>query len=643
MFKRFTFFSVYYPIIFIFLISISCCDNFEHAQSNGISRFTKNELDQHVNNIIFQVSEGNYTSIDSLIRFFDDENIIHHHPFCVLKAYIAAYSGSYSKTALSKSETNFCYQNLYTKFHALAVKHQSQHLMVYLDYIEARNYQEKEINDKALPKYLNLLPQLHALNDSLAIGLINKRIGLIYLDIYGEYNKAIEHLTKVYLTANDKEEKFKACEYLISCYFYINNCDSMNNYAKSFLEASESTDTSTTNLINLFKQVCIFESNPLASTDSVDKYLIPSIQFFSHTDANKDLYIHLLVPWLNAYLENLINKNEYKVLNKLIPLVAEAEKNRPDYARYHLTFYKTCSKYYDQTGNNQLAFEYLKKYEAEKTNANRESSKNKVEIARIEFETQQHKKQLELESEIELQKQKLIRNYFIAGSIVLILLIIILVNRNKLNRAVEIERMRSRLSRDLHDDIGSTLSSINILSHTAKNNLSNSTDQKTISTLEKINERSQRLLNNMSDIIWNINPEHDNLEEVMSRMREYAGAILEAKGIEYRFNFPKDTNDCKLSMEVKNNIYLIFKEATNNLSKYSRCTKADFSITINDKSIQLQIHDNGIGFRKDQILHNGGLRNMQQRAEEIKGNFKIISNPQEGTKITLELPRNHRI
>ena len=130
MFKRFTFFSVYYPIIFIFLISISCCDNFEHAQSNGISRFTKNELDQHVNNIIFQVSEGNYTSIDSLIRFFDDENIVHHHPFCVLKAYIAAYSGSYSKTALSKSETNFCYQNLYTKFHALAVKHQSQHLVV---------------------------------------------------------------------------------------------------------------------------------------------------------------------------------------------------------------------------------------------------------------------------------------------------------------------------------------------------------------------------------------------------------------------------------------------------------------------------------------------------------------------------------
>lgn len=80
------------------------------------------------------------------------------------------------------------------------------------------------------------------------------------------------------------------------------------------------------------------------------------------------------------------------------------------------------------------------------------------------------------------------------------------------------ERMRSRLSRDLHDDIGSTLSSKNFLSRTAQTNLQQTHDEKTKASLDKINERSQRLLDNMRDIIWNINPGNDTIEEVMSRM-----------------------------------------------------------------------------------------------------------------------------
>jgi signal transduction histidine kinase len=139
----------------------------------------------------------------------------------------------------------------------------------------------------------------------------------------------------------------------------------------------------------------------------------------------------------------------------------------------------------------------------------------------------------------------------------LLLQIVVLINRNKLRRTVEMERMRSRLSRDLHDDIGSTLSSINILSRTAQTNLQQTHDEKTKASLDKINERSQRLLDNMRDIIWNINPGNDTIEEVMSRMREYATTILEAKNIEYTFNFPKEKMDCTLTMEVKNNMFLI--------------------------------------------------------------------------------------
>lgn len=272
------------------------------------------------------------------------------------------------------------------------------------------------------------------------------------------------------------------------------------------------------------------------------------------------------------------------------------------------------------------------------------NTENQKKSLNIEFQNQfaiskieQDKKDAIIKQQI--LQQKIIRNSFVVGTILLLFLIIVLINRNKLKRSVEIEKIRSRLSRDLHDDIGSTLSSINILSHTAQTHLDPALDEKTKLTLEKINERCQRLLDSMGDIIWNINPGNDTMEEVMSRMREYASTLLEAKHIDYTFNFPDETMECKLSMEVKNNMYLIFKEAINNLSKYSNCTKAWLSLTFNEKNIHLKIEDNGRGFKEDEIVHRGGLRNMQHRAEEIKGILKIESTINEGTKIELTMPR----
>lgn len=239
----------------------------------------------------------------------------------------------------------------------------------------------------------------------------------------------------------------------------------------------------------------------------------------------------------------------------------------------------------------------------------------------------------------ELHLQKIIRNSFIAGFVLLLLLIAVLINRSKLKRTVEMEKVRNRLSRDLHDDIGSTLSSINILSRTAQNSIMTGSEEKTRTSLEKINERSQRLLDSMSDIIWNIKPGNDTIEEVMSRMREYVTTILEAKNINYIFNFPKEKLDCKLTIEVKNNLYLIFKEAVNNLSKYADATEARLTLAFDEKQIRLVVEDNGKGFDETTISHTGGLRNMRHRAEEIKGSIIIATAPGTGARISLTMPR----
>jgi signal transduction histidine kinase len=159
--------------------------------------------------------------------------------------------------------------------------------------------------------------------------------------------------------------------------------------------------------------------------------------------------------------------------------------------------------------------------------------------------------------------------------------------------------------------------------------------------MEKINERSQRLLEKMSDIIWNIKPDNDSLVATMSRMREYSTALLDAQNVHYNFDFPPENDDFSISLKIKSTLYLIFKESVNNLIKYAHCSHVKLTLKILHQSLYLTIEDNGIGFDIDQITHQGGLLNMQHRAEEVNGTLNIISQLDQGTQIELSIPLTH--
>ncbi len=209
--------------------------------------------------------------------------------------------------------------------------------------------------------------------------------------------------------------------------------------------------------------------------------------------------------------------------------------------------------------------------------------------------------------------------------------------RFRLKQLQKIEVLRNKLSRDLHDDIGSTLSSINLISLSGKNQPRQEENNKRL--FEKISERSQRLLDNMKDIIWNIKPGHDNLEEVLARMREYAGTLFEARHIEHEIQFSILQKNVQLPMVTKSNLYLIFKEAVNNLAKYSECTHARITLECNPSSIVLEITDDGIGFDMEKLSHQNGLLNMKQRAEDLHASLNIISSPGKGTSVLVKIPR----
>ncbi|MEJ7823440.1 MAG: tetratricopeptide repeat protein [Chitinophagaceae bacterium] len=232
---------------------------------------------------------------------------------------------------------------------------------------------------------------------------------------------------------------------------------------------------------------------------------------------------------------------------------------------------------------------------------------------------------------LELNKEKQVKNYLLAG-LVLFALLSFFIYRNYRNRQnLKLLTLRNKIASDLHDDVGSTLSSISIFSQMAQQQ-----SKEVIPMLETIGESSRKMLDAMADIVWTINPENDQFEKIILRMRSFAYELLGAKNIDFEF-IADDVSKMKLPMNVRKNLYLIFKEATNNMVKYSEADKVLFTVKEEKNNLIMQICDNGKGFDTHKSTVGNGLKNMKKRAEEIGGFFLLDSLPGKGTTVKLSV------
>ncbi len=191
------------------------------------------------------------------------------------------------------------------------------------------------------------------------------------------------------------------------------------------------------------------------------------------------------------------------------------------------------------------------------------------------------------------------------------------------------------LSRDLHDELGANVSSIHIMSSILKANMPQ--DDTNRSYVNMIDDYSKQIHETVNDIIWNVTPRFDTMQEVVMRMMRYAMTTLDAKGITANFHADEISDKQLIDQRIKYHIYLIFKEAINNCAKYSNATDATIRVAISTKELSCSIEDNGIGFDVEKMKKTGnGLINMQHRANEIKATLTIESVQTEGTRITLK-------
>jgi two-component system, NarL family, sensor histidine kinase UhpB len=274
-----------------------------------------------------------------------------------------------------------------------------------------------------------------------------------------------------------------------------------------------------------------------------------------------------------------------------------------------------------QSENRKLAEETQAKYELEKKEA---------KIALLE-------KDQELKT-LALARQRAIQ---IGAGIVLLLVIIIaflLINRyrvvNQAKRQAEIEQVRNHIARDLHDDIGSTLSTINIISNLAMRENTNGNNLH----LSRIAEQSTRIMESMTDMVWSINPINDSMEKVAVKMKVFASEILESKNIDFRFSGEESLSGLLLDAEKRKNLFLIFKESVNNAAKYSEATEVAIALKKSAGKLMMTISDNGRGFDNGVINHGNGLKNMESRAKIMQSKFKLTSVIGTGTRIEVEVP-----
>ncbi len=242
-----------------------------------------------------------------------------------------------------------------------------------------------------------------------------------------------------------------------------------------------------------------------------------------------------------------------------------------------------------------------------------------------------------------IKRQKLTNTGIIVGAILLLAILLLLFNRRQLKKKLEFEQQlvsdRSRISSDLHDDIGSTLGSISYFSQLVTKLQKENDADKVNLLLAKIEEVSGEAVENMSDIVWAIKPDNDSSEKMFLRIQNYASELQQASNTVYQSVIDPQANAISLNMEQRKNIYLIFKESIYNAFKYAEASQVTFNANYNDGLLNITLMDNGKGFEvgKKQSINGNGLINLQRRAKEINAVLLVESVLGKGTKISVNM------
>jgi len=305
---------------------------------------------------------------------------------------------------------------------------------------------------------------------------------------------------------------------------------------------------------------------------------------------------------------------------------------KDDGTKVSQSIYKSLADHYKATGRYEDAFKFQAKYisiadtaigEGELTNMLKAQAAYEIEKREAELGLNKAEKQVR---ELQLSNRNKTILLLVAGVVFLAATAAYGIRNYRLNQMLKVETLRKKISKDLHDDIGSTLSSINIYSELAKKEKNNDV------YLNTIQQHTQTIISSLDDLVWSINPKNDTIEILVEKLRSFAEPFLNAAKIKTQFTTQIENNNLLLTLTQKTNLYLACKEMVNNVVKHSGADYCQVSIVQAGRTIEMEVKDNGKGFMPERI-NNGrnGLRNLKTRAEELNGEFVLSTHPGSGS------------
>ena len=501
---------------------------------------------------------------------------------------------AYNNMAFIYKETGFIDNSLELNFKALALsekRNSDDEIANSLNNIGQVYHKYLRDYDKGIEYYRKALAIREKMRDKKGTGLLKNNIGGMYSD-RGMYTEAIPwHKESLALR---KEINYK--------YGIIN---SLSNLGYNYIKIQD-YDKARQALAESMELNKILQDNNLQA--SAHRYYAELYQDLNKTDSA--VYHAKLAHKINLVFGNPLN----------ISVSAEL-----------------LSGLYEETGAYKESLSFYKLYKTMRDSILNDNLK-KAGI-KSELEYQYLKKKIESDKVYneQLVRKNLYTWLFVVLFLISVIIAFILYKRYQLKQKLKEVELRNKIASDLHDDVGSTLSSIRMYSGIVSNQIKE-TNPASIELLDKISNNSKEMIENMSDIVWMIKPGNDEFKNIENRMLNFANELCTSAGINFEFSKDPSVDSLQISMEQRRDIYLIFKEAVNNAVKYSGCHSIRTGIGLQQHKLQLLISDDGIGFNTSLLKKGNGLSNMQKRAEAHKGIFTIHSEKNEGTEIMVSFP-----
>jgi len=201
------------------------------------------------------------------------------------------------------------------------------------------------------------------------------------------------------------------------------------------------------------------------------------------------------------------------------------------------------------------------------------------------------------------------------------------------NRLLAVERTRTRIARDLHDEVSAILSGISYFSQSVAHDASSALSETSAHFMSQISKSSAEVLELFHDIIWSINPENDRLGHIVAEVRRYASDLCDTRSIRHEIVTPESLPDHEVEMDRRKNFWLVYKEMVGNAVRHSGCTELRVRLAVErNGALWLHVSDNGKGFEPDRATTRNGVKNIRVRAGLLGAELRLDSSPGTGTR-----------